>query len=52
MRNANWSGHIVCRNSLLKHVIEGNIKGGTEVTRGRGRGHKQLLDYLKEKGIN
>ena len=27
-RKANWIGHILCRNSLLQRVIEGNIKGG------------------------
>jgi hypothetical protein len=40
-RKANWIGHILRRNCLLKHVIEGKI----EMT---GR-HKQLLDDLKEK---
>jgi hypothetical protein len=24
---ANWIGHILCRNCLLKHVIEGTIEG-------------------------
>jgi hypothetical protein len=24
-RKANWIGHILCRNCLLKHVIEGKI---------------------------
>jgi tetrahydrodipicolinate N-succinyltransferase len=24
-RKANWIGHILCRNCLLKHVIEGTI---------------------------
>jgi hypothetical protein len=24
---ANWSGHILCRNCLLKHVIGGMIEG-------------------------
>jgi hypothetical protein len=31
-RKANWIGHILCRNCLLCQVIEGKIKGGTEVT--------------------
>jgi hypothetical protein len=26
-RKANWIGHILCRNFLLKQVIEGKIKG-------------------------
>jgi len=34
--NANWIGHIVRRNCLLKHVIEGKIEGWIEVTGGRG----------------
>jgi hypothetical protein len=25
-RKSNWIGHILCRNCLLKHVIEGNIE--------------------------
>jgi hypothetical protein len=24
---ANWSGHILCRNCLVKHVIEGKTQG-------------------------
>jgi hypothetical protein len=24
--NSNWIGHMLCRNCLLKHVIEGNIE--------------------------
>jgi replicative superfamily II helicase len=27
-RRANWIGHIVSRNCLLKHVIEGKIREG------------------------
>jgi hypothetical protein len=48
-RRANWSGHILRRNCLLKHVIEGKIEGRIEVTGRRERRHKQLLDDLKEK---
>jgi len=47
-RKANWIGHILCRNCLLKQVIEGKIKGQIEVTRRRGRRHKKLLDDLKD----
>ena len=36
-RKANWIGHILRRNCLLKQVIEGKIKGEMEVTRRRGR---------------
>ena len=48
-RKANWIGHILRRNCLLKQVIEGTIKGQTEVTRRRGRRHKKLLDDLKDR---
>jgi hypothetical protein len=44
-RKDNWIGHILCRNCLLKHVMEGKI----EVTGRRGRRRMQLLDELKEK---
>jgi hypothetical protein len=37
------------RNCLLRQVIEGKIKGGIEVTGGRGRKSKKLLDVLKER---
>jgi len=43
-REANWIGHIVRRNCLLKHIIEGKIEGRTDVTGSRGRRRKQLLD--------
>jgi hypothetical protein len=39
-RKANWIGHILRRNCLLKEVIEGMIKGETEVTRRLGRRRK------------
>ena len=45
---ANWIGHILRRNCLLKQVIEGKIKGQIEVTRRQGRRHKKLLDDLKD----
>jgi hypothetical protein len=48
-RKANWIGHILRRNCLLKHVIEGKLEGRIEMTGGRGRRRKQLLDDLKEK---
>jgi hypothetical protein len=46
-RKADWIGHILCRNCLLKHVIEGKLEGRIEVTRRRGRRGKQLLADLK-----
>jgi hypothetical protein len=48
-RKANWIGHILRRNCLLQRVIKGEIKGGIEVTRRRGRRRKKLLDDLKER---
>jgi hypothetical protein len=60
-RKANWIGHILRRNCLLKHVIEGKIKGQIEVTRRRQRKRKQLLvdlgdrrgySHLKEEALD
>jgi hypothetical protein len=48
-RKANWIGHILHRNCLLKHVIEGKLEGRIEMTGRRGRRRKKLLDDLKEK---
>ena len=39
-----WIGHILCRNSILKHVIEGKVEERIEVTTRR----KQLLYDIKE----
>jgi len=44
-RKANWIGHILHRNCLLKQVIEGKIKGEMEVARRR----KKLLDDRKDR---
>jgi hypothetical protein len=48
-RNANWINHILHRNFLLKHVIEGKIGGEIAVTGRRVRRRKKLLDDLKKK---
>jgi len=48
-RKANWIGYILCRNCLLKQIIEGKIKGQIEVTRRQGRRRKKLLDDLKDR---
>jgi hypothetical protein len=48
-RKANWIGHILRKNCLLKHVIEGKLEERVQMTERRGRRRKQLLDYLKEK---
>ena len=42
-RKANWIGHILRRNCLLKQVIEGKIKGQIEMTRRQGRRRKKNL---------
>ena len=44
-RKANWIGHILRRNCLLKQFI----KGKKEVTRRRGKRRKKLLDDLKDR---
>ena len=46
---ANWIGHILRINCLLKQVIEGKIKGEMKMTRRRGRRRKKLLDDLKDR---
>jgi hypothetical protein len=48
-RKATWIGHILLKNCLLKHIIEGKVEGRIEVTVRRGRRHKQLPDILKER---
>ena len=48
-RKANWIGHILRKNCLLKQVIAGKIKGEMEVARRRGRRRKKLLDDLKDR---
>jgi hypothetical protein len=41
-------GHILLRNYLLKHAIEGEIGGRIDMTGRRGRRCEQLPDDLKE----
>ena len=43
-RKANWIGHILRRNCLLKQVTEGKIEGTVR----RGRRRKKLLDDLRK----
>ena len=50
-RKAYWIGHILFRNCLLKHVIEGKVEGWTEVRRRRGKRRKQLLGE-REDAVN
>ena len=47
-REGNRVGHILCRNCLLKHIIEGKIEGRIEVTGRRERRHKQVVEDLRE----
>jgi hypothetical protein len=48
-RKANWIGHILHRNCLLRQVIELKIKGAIEVIGRQGRRRRKLLDNLKER---
>jgi hypothetical protein len=48
-RKANLIGYILRRNCLLQRVIEGNIQGGIEETRRRGRRRRELLGDLQER---
>jgi hypothetical protein len=48
-RKANWIGNILRRNCLLRQVIEGKIKGVTEVKKRLGRRRSKLLDDLEER---
>ena len=48
-RKPNWIGHILRRNCLIKHIIEGKIEGDIELTGRRGRKRNQLLDGFKER---
>jgi hypothetical protein len=48
-RKANWVGHFLRRNCLLKRVIKGKLEGRIGMTGRRGRRRKQLLDYLRQK---
>jgi hypothetical protein len=51
-RNANCNGHILRRNCLLKHVIEGKIERRMEVTERRGRRHKETSRMTLRKRQN
>ena len=48
-RKVNWFGHILRRNCLLMHVIEGKLEERIEVTGRRGRRRKHLVGDVKEK---
>jgi hypothetical protein len=46
-RKANWIGHILRRNCLLKHILESKQRYGLGMRR-QGRRRKQLPNDLKE----
>jgi hypothetical protein len=48
-RKVNWIGHILCRNCVLRQIIEENVEGGIEMMERQGKRCKQLLDDHKEK---
>jgi hypothetical protein len=48
IRKANWIGHILRRSALLKHIIEGKMEAGKEVTGRQERRDKQLLGDLQK----
>jgi hypothetical protein len=47
-RKVNRIDHILLRNCLITHIIEGKIEVGTKVKGRRERRRKQLLDDCKE----
>ena len=47
-RKADWMGHILRRNCLLKQAIEGKIEGRIEVKGRRTKRREQLLGDIKE----
>jgi hypothetical protein len=47
-RKANWIGHVLRRNCLVKHGIEGVVEGRLEGTGRRGTRRKELLGGMKE----
>jgi hypothetical protein len=51
IKKAKRIGHILRRNLLLKHVVEGKIEGRIGVTGRRGRRRKQLLDSLGKRDV-
>jgi hypothetical protein len=52
-RKTTWIGHILRKNCLLKHVIEGNIEGRIQIIKSRGRrcsNYRMILRKLEESG--
>jgi len=50
-RRITWTGHILRRNCLLKHGMEGKIEGRMEVKGRLERRHKQPLDELRREKL-
>jgi hypothetical protein len=46
-RKSSWIGHMLRRNFLLKHGVEGKIGGKVEVMEKQGRRRNQILDEFK-----
>jgi hypothetical protein len=47
-RKANWVGHMLHRNCVLKHLVVGKTEGRIEVTERRGIRSKQLVGDRNE----
>jgi hypothetical protein len=48
-RKANWNGHILHRNGLLKYVIEGNTEGRIEVMEDKEEGIRNYWMTLRKR---
>jgi hypothetical protein len=46
---ANWIGHVFRWNCLPKHILEGKVEEGMEVTGIQGRRRMQPPEHLQEK---
>jgi hypothetical protein len=46
-RKANWIGHILCRNCLVKQVIEGKMERRIKVKGRREGRRKQIMTFRK-----
>ena len=47
-KKVNWIGHMLRRNCVVMHLVEGKTDGRMDVTGRRGIRSKQLLDDRKE----
>jgi hypothetical protein len=50
-KKANWIGHTLHRDCLIKHVTEGKIEGRIEISGRQRRRCEQLLDNFQETQI-